>query len=129
MPVRLSKQELCFPDPRLADHDGLLAVGGDLSVSRLLLAYRSGVFPWTVNPVTWWSPDPRAIFELQGLHLSRSLRRVLRQAPFEITRDRAFRKVMKACAGAAPGMRSTWITPPFLKAYTQLHKEGHAHSF
>ena len=67
---------LRFPSPRLADEEGLVAVGGDLSVPRLLLAYRSGIFPWTVDPITWWSPDPRAIFELDGLHVSRSLARV-----------------------------------------------------
>lgn len=105
---------------------GLVAVGGDLRPERLLLAYRSGLFPWTVDPVSWWSPDPRGIFELGGLHLSRSLRRTLRQGRFEITRDLAFRDVMIACAVAPrPG---GWITPEFVAAYTTLHALGHAHS-
>lgn len=124
----LLTQRLRFPDPRLADAEGLVAVGGDLSVPRLLLAYRSGIFPWTANPVTWWSPDPRGIFELDRFHVSRSLARVLRQERFRVTRDQAFRQVMEGCAEPAPGRESTWISPEFLEAYTRLHAEGHAHS-
>src|SRR5438034_906799 len=82
---------LRFPNPRLANDEGLVAIGGDLSVSRLLLAYRSGIFPWTADPVTWWSPDPRAIFELDHFHVSRSLAKVMRRGTFQITTDRAFR--------------------------------------
>lgn len=117
-----------FPDPVLADADGLVAVGGDLSLPRLLAAYRNGIFPWTVNPITWWSPDPRAIFELDRFHLPRSLAKVLRKGVFEITVDRAFRQVMEGCAAPAPGRRQTWITREFITAYTRLHKAGHAHS-
>jgi leucyl/phenylalanyl-tRNA--protein transferase len=124
----LIDQRLRFPDPRLADAEGLVAIGGDLSVPRLLQAYRSGIFPWTANPVTWWSPDPRAIFELNGFHVSRSLARVLRQEVFQVTRDKAFRQVMEGCAASAPGRGTTWITPEFLAGYTQLHERGHAHS-
>ena len=120
-------QRLRFPDPRRADAEGLVAVGGDLSVPRLLLAYRSGIFPWTVAPVTWWSPDPRAIFELDGLHVSRSLARLLRQAPFEVRLDSAFREVMEGCAEPGPGRRNTWITSEFIEAYGQMHAKGHAH--
>jgi leucyl/phenylalanyl-tRNA--protein transferase len=120
--------QLRFPNPNLADADGLVAVGGDLSSERLLLAYRSGIFPWTDHPITWWSPDPRAIFELDAFHVPRSLARVLRKAPFEVTRDRAFKQVMEHCAMPAPGREGTWITPAFIRAYTQLHREGHAHS-
>lgn len=119
-----------FPDPRTAiargDHAGLVAVGGDLAPDRLLLAYRQGIFPWTVDPVTWWSPDPRGIFELGALHLSRSLRRVLRQQRFRVTRDQAFRAVIEGCAlTPRPG---GWITPEFIEAYVRLHELGHAHS-
>jgi leucyl/phenylalanyl-tRNA--protein transferase len=121
-------QKLEFPDPRRAKAEGLVAVGGDLSVARLLLAYRSGIFPWTVAPVTWWSPDPRGIFELDQFHVSRSLGRVLRQGRFQVTVDQAFREVMEGCAAPAPGRRSTWITPEFLEAYGNLHQEGFAHS-
>lgn len=121
---------LAFPDPRRAvrrgPHAGLVAVGGDLSVDRLLLAYRSGIFPWTVDPITWWSPDPRGIFELGGLHVSRSLRRTLRLGRFEVTRDRAFRAVIEGCATAP--RRGAWITEAFVEAYTDLHRQGHAHS-
>ncbi|HZV34527.1 MAG TPA: leucyl/phenylalanyl-tRNA--protein transferase [Verrucomicrobiae bacterium] len=117
-----------FPDPRLADCNGLVAIGGDLSLERLLMAYRSGIFPWTVNPVTWWSPDPRAIFELEKIHVPKSLEKIIRRGAFEITMDRAFREVMEGCAAPAPARRTTWITPEFVKAYTRLHENGHAHS-
>jgi len=128
MPIAILDHRLHFPSPRLADAEGLVAVGGDLSVPRLLLAYRSGIFPWTVDPITWWSPNPRAIFELNGFHVSRSLGRILRKNVFQITVDRAFQAVMKGCAAPAPGRRSTWISPEFIAAYTQLHEQGHAHS-
>jgi len=128
MPITILDQRLRFPDPRLADAEGLVAIGGDLSVERLLLAYRSGVFPWTADPVTWWSPDPRAIFELDRVHVPHSLAKLLRKGVFEVTIDRAFRQVMEGCAEPAPGRRSTWITPEFLEGYTQLHEQGHAHS-
>jgi len=117
-----------FPDPRLADAKGLVKVGGDLSVARLLAAYRCGVFPWTVNPVSWWSPDPRGIFELDAIHISKSLGKIIRQGFFQVTRDRAFRQVIEACAAPGPGRRDTWISPEFIAAYTQLHEAGHAHS-
>lgn len=124
----LLAERLWFPNPRFAEADGLVAVGGDLSAPRLLLAYRSGIFPWTVNPITWWSPSPRAIFELDKFHVPRSLARFLRKGVLQVTRDLAFRKVMEGCAAPAPGRRSTWITQEFLEAYTQLHQLGHAHS-
>ena len=95
-----------FPDPRLAEGEGLVAIGGDLSTPRLLLAYRSGIFPWTVDPLTWWSPDPRAIFELEKIHVPRSLAKFIRKRPFEVTRDRAFRQVMQGCATPGPGRGS-----------------------
>jgi len=121
-------ERLWFPDPRSADDDGLLALGGDLSVARLRLAYRSGIFPWTVNPVSWWSPDPRAIFELEQFHIPRSLQKFMRKQPFAITVDRAFGEVMRACAEPAPGRTGDWITPEFIEAYTRLHESGDAHS-
>src|SRR5262245_2820639 len=125
-------KKLFFPDARSAivggEADGLVAIGGDFSVPRLLLAYRSGLFPWTVRPITWWSPDPRAIFELEQWHVSRSLARVLRQKAFAVTRDLAFRQVMEGCAARSRGRGSTWVTPEFIAAYTRLHQAGHAHS-
>ena len=131
MPVLLTKR-LWFPDPRTAQrggpHAGLVGVGGDLSAPRLLLAYRNGLFPWTNDPVTWWSPDPRAIFELDRFHTSESLAHVIRKGVFEITIDRAFRQVMEGCASPGPGRESTWVSPVFIEAYSALHDLGHAHS-
>lgn len=118
---------LDFPDPSTARPDGLLAVGGDLSTERLLRAYGSGIFPWSDDPVTWWSPDPRAVIPLEGLHISRSLRRSLKR-PWTITRDRAFASVIRACAEPAPGREETWIGPAIEAAYLGLHEAGHAHS-
>ena len=127
MPVLLTPR-LWFPDPRLADSEGVVAIGGGLSTQRLLLAYRSGIFPWTDDPITWWSPDPRAVIELDRFHMPKSLARLLRKGAFEITVDRAFRKVMEGCAEPAPGRGETWVTPAFIAAYTRLHAQGHAHS-
>jgi leucyl/phenylalanyl-tRNA--protein transferase len=122
-------QRLWFPDPRLAlkhDDDGLLAVLGDLSVDRLLLAYRSGIFPWSVDPITWWSPDPRGIIEMTHFHTPRSLVRTLRKNVFEVTRNKAFRQVMNGCA--KQDRSGTWIGLEFIEAYMRLHEAGHAHS-
>jgi leucyl/phenylalanyl-tRNA--protein transferase len=128
MPITLLDERLNFPDPRRAARDGLVAIGGDLSVARLLLAYRCGIFPWTVQPLTWWSPDPRAIFEWDQAHIPRSLSRLIRKNPFRITKNQAFRKVIESCAAPVPGRRETWISPEFMEAYTRLHELGHAHS-
>jgi leucyl/phenylalanyl-tRNA--protein transferase len=131
VPALLDKR-LWFPDPELAadsgSWNGLVAIGGDLSVPRLLLAYRSGIFPWTINPITWWSPHPRAILEPDALHISRSLARVVRKGVFQITRDKAFAAVMESCAAPVPGREETWISREFILAYTELHRRGHAHS-
>ena len=128
MSITLLDDCLRFPDPQSATPEGLVAIGGELSVPRLLLAYRSGIFPWTADPVTWWSPDPRAIIELDRLHISRSLGRAIRKCGFEISLDQAFQQVMEGCAAPARGRRSTWISREFIEAYTQLHHQGHAHS-
>jgi leucyl/phenylalanyl-tRNA--protein transferase len=124
----LRPDSLSFPDHQAANRDGLLALGGDLSVPRLLLAYRSGIFPWTDDPLTWWSPDPRAIFEIEKFRPPRRLETKLRHHPFTLTFDRAFEAVIHACAEPAEGRESTWISPRFIGAYVQLHREGHAHS-
>jgi leucyl/phenylalanyl-tRNA---protein transferase len=120
---------LSFPDPNDSDDEGLLAVGGDLSPERLLFAYDSGVFPWYSAgvPPLWWSPNPRALMDRQRLHVSRSLRRTLRQGSFQVTFDKAFPEVISACASNREG--GTWILPEMMLAYTQLHQLGHAHSF
>ena len=126
--VTVLNRRLAFPDPQSADPRGLVAVGGDLSESRLLLAYRRGLFPWTADPITWWSPDPRGILELDKFHASRSLERVRRSGKFHVTIDRAFGAVIRACAAPAPRRRETWISTEFIDAYMHLHGRGHAHS-
>lgn len=128
MSIAVLNRSLNFPEARQARRDGLVAIGGDLSTDRLLLAYRSGVFPWTVNPISWWSPDPRAILEFRHLHISGSLKKVLRQKHFEVSLDRAFSQVIENCAARAPGRPDTWITKEFIEAYTRLHDHGCAHS-
>jgi leucyl/phenylalanyl-tRNA--protein transferase len=124
----LRPDNLAFPDHRAANREGLLALGGDLSVPRLLLAYRSGIFPWTDDPLTWWSPDPRAIFDIQNFRPPRRLESKLRHHPFAITVNHDFAGVIRGCAAPAPGRESTWISPRFVEAYTELHRQGYAHS-
>src|SRR5689334_6002701 len=109
-------QGLSFPDAASASSEGLVAVGGDFSTSRLLLAYRSGIFPWTAQPITWWSPDPRAIFELADFHVPHRLAKFIRQRPFEITHNHAFGLVMRGCAQPAVGREASWVTPEFITA-------------
>jgi leucyl/phenylalanyl-tRNA--protein transferase len=121
-------QRLWFPDANSADADGLVAVGGDLSPDRLLLAYRNGIFPWSVKPVTWWSPDPRGILPLEDFHVSASLAKFIRRCPYAVTFDKAFREVMTACAAPGPKRGGVWISPEFIAAYGRLHELGHAHS-
>jgi leucyl/phenylalanyl-tRNA--protein transferase len=120
--------EIRFPDPESASAEGMVAVGGDLTVERLLAAYGRGIFPWTVNPVTWWSPDPRGIIELDNFHISESLAKAIRRQALEVTMNTAFQQVVQACAAPGPKRRSTWITKEFIEAYTGLHAQGHAHS-
>ena len=128
MPFFILTDRLFFPAARQADREGLVAVGGDLSVERLLLAYRSGIFPWTVDPITWWSPHPRAILEFGNFHASDSLQKLLRRRQFTITLNQAFAQVMEGCAAAKPNRRETWITTEFVEAYTELHRRGWAQS-
>jgi leucyl/phenylalanyl-tRNA--protein transferase len=107
---------------------GLVAIGWDMGPERLLEAYRKGVFPWTYGPVTWWSPDPRAILEPTDIHLGRSFKRFLRKNPFEIRINTDFKGVMLGCAEPAPGRESTWISEEFVSSYSKLHDMGWAHS-
>ena len=109
---------------------GLLAAGGDLSVERLLKAYRHGIFPWYSEgePILWWSPDPRMVFATGRLHVPARLRRSLRHCDWTIRADTAFAAVMRACAAPRAGQHGTWITPQMLDAYGGLHAAGHAHS-
>jgi len=131
VPVYRLIKNLVFPPPEFAGPEGLLAVGGDLSPERLLLAYSMGIFPWfnDGDPVLWWSPDPRCILEPRKLKVSRSLSKTLRKGKFSITFDRAFRDVITSCADVC--LRSeegTWITRELLDAYCVLHERGFAHS-
>lgn len=130
MPVFRLDDRLLFPPVELAA-EGLLAVGGDLSTERLLLAYSLGIFPWyeVGQPILWHSPDPRMVLRTEELHVPRSLRKTLRQGRFRFTMDSAFPAVIGACA-AAPrhGQRGTWITPQMRSAYLTLHRLGWAHS-
>ncbi len=129
--VAILSRKLEFPPASSADRDGLVAVGGDLSVDRLLLAYRSGIFPWPIfhdDLMTWFSPDPRAILELDQLHISKSLRKVLRRGTFQITVNQEFSEVIDGCGAPAPDRPSTWITREMKQAYLRLHEDGHAHS-
>lgn len=114
-------------EPERADETGLVAVGGDLEPATLVHAYRSGVFPWfgEGDPIIWWSPDPRAVFEIDGLHVSRRLARTIRSGKFRLTINRSFGKVIRACADRDGG---TWITRAMIVAYERLHRLGVAHS-
>ncbi len=123
---------LLFPDPALAEPDGLLAVGGDLSVQRLLLAYRQGIFPWYSDdtPILWYSPHERFVLYPSQLKISKSMRQVLRSDKFKVTVDEAFPQVIEACS-AVPreGQDGTWITEDMKQAYIELNRTGHAHSY
>ncbi|MEJ2642573.1 MAG: leucyl/phenylalanyl-tRNA--protein transferase, partial [Desulfosarcinaceae bacterium] len=123
--------KLAFPPPHLATREGLLAVGGDLSPERLILAYKNGIFPWynPGEPILWWSPDPRLVLFPRELHVSHSLRRLLRKKKFQVTFNTRFREVIGACAKAKRRAgEGTWITPEMQSAYIRLNDLGYAHS-
>lgn len=131
MPVFRLSSDLIFPDPRLASGEGLLAIGGDLSPERLLLAYLLGIFPWygEGEPILWWSPDPRCVILPDQLHVSRRLERTLRQGRFRLTCNRAFREVVASCAKVRiDSGEETWLVPEMQEAYAQLQAHGLAHS-
>lgn len=119
---------IIFPDPSQSQEDGLLAIGGDLAPETLLSAYRQGIFPWSEDPISWWSPDPRGIFELETFMPSRRLQRKMRQQKFSFTRDQAFEQVIRACAETSPERGGSWLGPELIAAYIALHRAGHAHS-
>ncbi|WP_121666958.1 leucyl/phenylalanyl-tRNA--protein transferase [Mesonia aquimarina] len=120
-----------FPSPNLADVDGLLAVGGDLSEQRLITAYQSGIFPWYEKgqPILWWSPDPRMVLFPENIKISKSMRKLFRNEAFSVTYNQNFEEVIKQCAQIKrEGQQGTWITEEMIKAYIALHKLGVATS-
>ena len=123
----IDSEKFEFLPTNMALDDGFIGYGGDLSVKRLVLAYRSGIFPWydKGDPILWWSPDPRFVLFPQNVHVSESMRKILRREIFEIRLDTHFTEVMKHCSSAHG---RTWILPEMIEAYTRLHKAGYAHS-
>ena len=126
-------ESLHFPDVEcaLAEPNGLLAVGGDLSPQRLLCAYQQGIFPWyddSEQPILWWSPSPRAVLFPNKLHISRSLGKTLRKSVFDVSFDKAFDAVISECSGERPQASGTWICEDMRAAYSILHQLGFAHS-
>lgn len=133
LPALPSDPNAPFPPARAAlrQPDGLLATGGDLSPTRLLNAYRQGIFPWYSDgqPILWWCPDPRVVFRADGVRLSSRFRRWLRRCEWTVRSDTCFDRVIAACARTPrPGQRGTWITAEMIAAYRKLHELGHAHS-
>ncbi len=132
MPIYLLSEDLVFPDPRKADRSGILAVGGDLSPDRLLLAYHLGIFPWydeQTAPILWHSPPERMVLWPDRLHVSRSLRKRLRRGTYEIRYDTTFSEVLLRCAQTPrEGQAGTWLNPEMRRAYGELHRRGYAHS-
>ncbi len=132
MTIYMLDKRIWFPNPELSeDPHGIIAVGGDLRVKRLVFAYRSGIFPWynEGEPIIWWSPDPRFVLYPERLKIRRGLRKTLRKKIYEIRYDQAFAKVIDHCATAKrPGQAGTWITRAMRRAYIRLHQAGYAHS-
>ncbi|MBU2939020.1 leucyl/phenylalanyl-tRNA--protein transferase [Lacinutrix sp. C3R15] len=129
--MHLLNQKIEFPNVQEADDEGLLAIGGDLSVERLLLAYKSGIFPWfnENDPILWWSPDPRFVLFPEKLKVSKSMKQVLRNTDFTVTINQDFLSVIQECAKAKrEGQSGTWITDTMVQAYLKLHELGYAKS-
>ena len=131
MPVYQLSEDLVFPSPHLATNEGLLAVGGDLTPGRLILAYSTGIFPWYSEgePILWWSPDPRLVLYPDKLRISKSLTKTINKGTFRVTFDHAFERVIKECARVRlENRQGTWIVDDMVKAYCRLHDIGFAHS-
>lgn len=128
--VQLSRHSIAFPSPEgaLREPNGLLALGGDLSPARLLMAYQQGIFPWFSpgDPILWWSPDPRAVLWPEHFHVSRSMKRFHNSSPYRVTLNHAFERVLEGCADERD--EGTWITRDIMLAYHRLYELGHAHS-
>ena len=131
MPIFRLSERIEFPPPWLARSDGLLCVGGDLSVQRLIEAYRNGIFPWYADnePILWWTPDPRLVLYPEDIRVSRSLAKKIRKKIFSVTMDNAFDEVIHNCAYTRTLQGDeTWLTEDMIQAYTRLHEAGYAHS-
>jgi len=131
MPVNISRQSNDFPDLEEADESGLLAIGGDLSIDRLKMAYSKGIFPWYEDgmPILWWSPDPRMVLFPEKMIISHSLKQSIKRQQFTVTIDTVFEKVIKNCSRTRrKGENGTWITREMKNAYIRLHEAGYAHS-
>jgi leucyl/phenylalanyl-tRNA--protein transferase len=128
---QLAKDELVFPNPALAEEDGLLAIGGDLSLERLLLAYSNGIFPWFSegDPILWFAPHQRCVIYPDRIKISKSMKQIINKNYFEITVNQCFENVIENCATVfRKDQDGTWITNDMQKAYINLHKNGYAHS-
>jgi len=131
MPVFLLTDKIEFPPPHLASKEGLLAIGGDLSRERLLLAYRMGIFPWFSDdePILWWSPDPRLVLYPNEIKISKTLKKIMQKGLFKVTMDSAFVQVINQCAQIRiQNNQGTWILEDIIDAYCKLHESGFAHS-
>ncbi|MFO7971177.1 MAG: leucyl/phenylalanyl-tRNA--protein transferase [Desulfobacterales bacterium] len=131
MTVFLLTDKIAFPPPHFASGEGLLAVGGDLSRERLLLAYRMGIFPWFSDhdPILWWSPDPRLVLYPREIKVSKTLKKIIRKGMFKVTMDSAFDRVITQCAQIRlENNQGTWIVEDMIDAYCRLHESGFAHS-
>ena len=129
MPIYRLSNDLAFPDPSLAEEDGLLAIEGDLSPERLLLAYSNGIFPWfsEEEPILWWSPDPRFVVYPKDIRISHSMKKILKKNTYRISFDTCFRDVISNCSNLRK-QTGTWITNEMIEAYCKLHELGFAHS-
>jgi len=130
LPIGRLNDKLIFPPVALSESNGLLAIGGDLTPNRLITAYGQGIFPWfgEGQPILWWSPDPRLVLFPAKLHISRSMRQVLKRKIFSVTYDCCFRNVIMACRISRRAEGETWITEAMVDAYCRLHDQGIAHS-
>lgn len=131
MVFELDSKKLTFPHPSYAEDDGLLAVGGDLSAARLLLAYSNGIFPWFSDdtPILWYAPDPRFVIDPAKIKVSKSMSALIRKGTFSISVDQNFGEVIQSCSSIhRKGQQGTWITQDMIKAYTELFELGYAHS-
>ncbi|MFS4468726.1 leucyl/phenylalanyl-tRNA--protein transferase [Maribacter sp. 2210JD10-5] len=130
--IHFLTDRLVFPPVEEANSEGLLAVGGDLSTERLLLAYQNGIFPWFNDSslIMWWSPDPRMVLFPNKVRISKSMRKIIRDGKFKFTKNKSFKKVMEHCAAIArKDQEGTWITQEMKDAYWELHKKGYAQSY